>query len=99
MFYLLLIVPHTVALCGLAFYAYKSQVRPVSDDPSSGPGWDDGDAAPPRMPRPGPSAGGLPLPGATPPHRRLRVGERLAELYPRRRRRDHAPQPSPRTPA
>ncbi len=98
MFYLLLIVPHTLALGGLALYAYRSQASPVGDDPS-GPGWDGGDAAPPRGPRPGPPTTRLPLPGATPPRRRLRFGERLADLYPRRRRRDHAPRPSPRTPA
>jgi hypothetical protein len=51
-------------------------------------------------PQPGPRGGGVPLPDAVPARVRLREPGRLADLLPQpRRRREHAPLPTPtRTP-
>lgn len=91
MIYLLLILPHVVLIAGLLAFAYCSKGTAVAegdDGRSYGYGTDD---APPRAPGPVPSGGGLPLTDASPPPRRLRVGERLADLHPRHRRRAHRP--------
>jgi hypothetical protein len=98
-FYLLLIVPHIVALGGL--FAFAAQTRDgqgsAEDDGEAGGGGDGGTLVP-RDPKARPPGGGLPLADGRPPRRRLRVGERLAELYPRRLRRGderHPPRPLP----
>jgi hypothetical protein len=101
MLYLLLIIPHLVAFVALLWFGCRSGF--VDDEREDfRDGWDDGPSdAPPSAPRPGPSYGGPPLPDASPPRRRVRVGERLAELYPRRPRREVEPVgPAPeRTPS
>jgi hypothetical protein len=90
MFYLLLILPHLLALVGLAAFAYYSSAcEPSQDSPG---GWDHrGGEPPPPEPDRGPSLGGPPLDDATLPRRRMRVGERLSELYPGAPRRAHDP--------
>jgi hypothetical protein len=88
MFYALLIVPHLLALIGLAVFAYRSGVAEPCDD--DGPGWDDrGPEQPPPGPVPGPPSDMPALIDAGPPWRRVRVGERLSELYPPPPRREH----------
>jgi hypothetical protein len=88
MFYALLILPHLLALVGLAVFAYRTGAAEPCDDDYGGWGGSGRDQ-PPRGPEPPPPFRGLPLGGATAPRRRLRVGERLSELYPRRSRRAH----------
>jgi hypothetical protein len=91
MFYALLILPHLLALIGLALFAYwSSAAEPGDDDQGGWPGRPGED--PPPGPEPGPGLAGPPLVGAAPPRRRLRVGERLSELHPRRSRREREPQ-------
>ena len=96
MFYVLLVMPHLVAMVGLAVFAYRYGAADRTDDDF---GFDDGTGGerppggqPPGGPEPDPPLGPLPLDAAGPPARRLRVGERLAELHPRPSRREHAPQ-------
>jgi hypothetical protein len=90
MFYLLLILPHLLALAGLAAFAYYSSATEASDDDSGGWGGVQ-DAGPPSGPVPLPPDGMLPPQSGASPRRRLRVGERLSELYPPRPRRQHEP--------
>jgi hypothetical protein len=97
MFYLLLVIPHVVALGGLfafAFYADRG-------NPGEGGGASDGNDGGlelPRSPKPGPGGGDLPLPDADQPRRRLHVGEQLADLHPRPARRERDPAPPRRAP-
>jgi len=93
MIYLLLIVPHLLALGGLLMFAIRTGATAPGEDGYGDHGG--GGDWPPRRPGPPPGPNGLPLDGAVAPRRRLRVGERLAELHPRRGRRDHD---VPRTP-
>jgi len=97
MIYLLLIIPHLLALTGLLWYALRS--RPVDASEDSGgrfPGADGEPKPPPQTPPTGPVVGGPPLAHATAPERRLRDAERLSDLHPRRTRREHhSPEPSP----
>ena len=91
MFYLLLIIPHVLGIAGLLAFAYWTGAAETGDD-DQGPGdWyhDDG---PPRAPEPRAPLGGLPLPHAVAPPRRLPVGGRLAELHPRPPRREREPE-------
>ncbi|MFZ0092203.1 MAG: hypothetical protein WAL63_22070, partial [Solirubrobacteraceae bacterium] len=83
MFYLLLIVPHLLAITGLLAFALRSNVGGANE--ASDGGWD-GDDGSPRQPAPGPgpATGGPPLPDANEPRRRVRVGERLSEQHPPR---------------
>jgi hypothetical protein len=97
-FYLLLVVPHVVALGGL--FAWAARVDPCGVGEDGVDGTDGGGGLePPRKPRPLGPSGGLPLDSGEPPARRLRVGERLADLHPPPSRRDHNPAPAPRVPA
>lgn len=99
MFYLLLIVPHLLALAGLFAWAARVEPGGVSDEEIEGSdGRGGGGPEPPLEPEPVKPSGGLPLIGdAVAPPRRLRVGERLADLHPPPPRRDHEPLP-PRVP-
>jgi hypothetical protein len=90
-FYLLLIIPHILALGGLFLFAFNSALSDGDGDDESG--WNDGGQAPPEPPAPAPSGGGIPLPVSHPPRRRLRDGERLSDQHLRPRRRDHEPAP------
>ena len=90
MFYLLLIIPHLLAVGGLLFFAYRTDAGQLGGGAHGG-SYGDGSEPTPGGPRPGPSVLGPPLPEATQP-RRLRVGERLSAPA-RRRRREHRPLP------
>jgi hypothetical protein len=95
-FYLLLIVPHLLALGGL--FAFAAMVNPGRGTEEGADGSDGGGGLePPLDPAPVPPSGGLPLDRAELPARRLRVGENLADLHPPRPRRDHEADP-PRIP-
>lgn len=96
-FYLLLILPHLLALAGL--FAFAAVVKPGRGDAEGADGTDGGDGGlePPLDPAPISPSGGLPLVQTEAPPRRLRVGETLADLHPARPRRDHEPD-SPRVP-
>jgi hypothetical protein len=102
-FYLLLIVPHLLALTGLFAWAARVQPGGVSDmevDGSDGGGGGGGGGGPepPLDPAPVKPSDGLPVIGdAVAPARRLRVGERLADRHHPIPRRDHEPVP-PRVP-
>lgn len=99
MFYLLLILPHVLAIGGLLAFALHSAAGGAGGEQDEG--WDGGGGSrtPPNEP-PSPSPrGGLPLCDADPPRRRLRAGERLSELHPRLPRREHERRPPHRTPA
>jgi hypothetical protein len=91
MFYLLLIIPHLLAILGLAWYAYRTGFR-EDDSAEFGDGSDDGSGGVrPPPPHPVSPRGGPPLPDAVPPRRRIRVGERLSDLHPSPPRRDTEP--------
>jgi hypothetical protein len=93
-FYLLLIIPHLLALGGL--FAFAAMVKPGREDEEGIDGTDGGGGLePPSDPAPVPPRGGLPLDRAELPPRRLRVGETLADLHPPRPRRDHEPARTP----
>jgi hypothetical protein len=95
-FYVILVLPHLLAIVGLAAFAFYSGVDGLGEDGDGGSDGIEG-GQPPGGPEPEPLLSGPPLIDATPPRRRMRVGERLSELYPSRRRRDHDPkQPTPR---
>jgi hypothetical protein len=93
MFYLLLALPHIAGLAALLAIAYRTDAGGSPEEGDGGHDGGDGRRDPPRGPVPPPSGGGVPLPDAGAPRRRLLVGERLAELYPRRLRRDQHPRP------
>ena len=99
-FYLLLAIPHIAALGGLFIWAARVEPCSPSDEHFGGSEGGDGGSGTPLGPNPVQPSGGLPLDGSEPPARRLRVGERLADLHPPVPRRDpeHAPVP-PRVPA
>jgi hypothetical protein len=101
MFYLLLILPHVLAIGGLLAFALCSSSGACTDraDEGTDGGGGGGQRRPPTAPQPAPPRGGLPLGDAQPPWRRLRVGEQLSELYQPSRRRDRGPHRPPRTPA
>jgi len=102
MFYLLLIVPHLVALGGLFAFAFRAEAGRAGDEEPGGFDGNDGGQQPPLAPQPTPSGGGLPLlpmSQCSPPHRRLHVGERLSELHPPQPRRGVEPNHPQRTPA
>jgi hypothetical protein len=99
MFYLLLIVPHVLALGGLFALAFRTRSGGAGEEGEGGPGGPPNDPPPPTAPGPVPSGGGLPLEHAEPPRRRLAPGERLAEQYPRPARREHEPARPQRSPA
>jgi hypothetical protein len=90
-FYFLLIIPHLVACVGLIAWAIRVQPGVFGDSGAEGSDGGGG-LEPPLDPQPQGPSGGLPLDGdAVPPRRRLRVHERLADLYPRKPRRTHEP--------
>jgi hypothetical protein len=96
-FYLLLIIPHLLALGGL--FAFAAMVKPGRGDEAGADGSDGGGGGglePPLGPAPVRPSGGLPLEQTELPARRLRVGENLADLHPARPRRDHEPEPARR---
>lgn len=101
-FYLLLIIPHLVALAALLGYALRSRPRAVSGDDWESSG-SEGEPKPPPQPRPlGPAIDGPPLPDGAAPPGRLRDADRLPHPRRRRRRREHPahpPEPTPRTTA
>jgi hypothetical protein len=98
-FYLLLALPHVLGICALLWIAARAGTNSVATGEAPEGGADGGGGQqPPHTPQPLPPDGGLPLSDAGQPRRRLRVGERLAELYPRRLRRQHEPAPPQRTP-
>ncbi len=97
-FYLLLTLPHLFALCALLIWAVRvgpGGLTGGAEEESDG----GGGQQPPNEPRPERPSGGLPLDGGPPPARRLRVGERLADLHPPVPRRDHEPARAPHIPA
>lgn len=99
-FYLLLIVPHILALGGLFAFAWQTLDGQGSADDDTDLGGGGGGGLPaPSRPRSQPPGGGLPLPGAGQPRRRLRVGEQLADLYPGPARRGVEPREPARPPA
>ncbi|MGO9973016.1 MAG: hypothetical protein ACLP01_09450 [Solirubrobacteraceae bacterium] len=99
MIYLLLIVPHLLLMAGLLAFAYQSSRWLGGDGHDEGEGGNGGGPpTPPRAPEPAPSGNGLPMRDAAAPRRRLRVGERLADLHPRRPRRAHDRQDPQRAP-
>jgi hypothetical protein len=96
-FYVLLIIPHILAIAGLIGFAF----RITEDGPSPEEGFDQtegGDGGSPVPTRPSRPQGGLPLPEAIPPPRRLRAGEQLADLHPRPARRERESEPPHRAP-
>lgn len=101
MFYLLLILPHVLAIGGLLGFALHSAAGGANGEPDEGSDGGGGLRPPPSRPRPRPPSpsGGLPLSDADPPRRRLRAGERLSELHPALPRREHERGPARRTPA
>ena len=100
MFYLLLILPHLLAIIGLLVFALCTASGGTSAEPEEGTdGGGGGLRPPPSTPQPASPRGGLPLGDATPPWRRLRVGERLSELHRPATRRDRGPHRPKRTPA
>jgi hypothetical protein len=79
-------------LIPLALYRRGSHRGPPDSD--TGDGW----GKPPKPPKPPPRGpqGGIPLDDATPARVRIRGGERLADMLPRRSRRgDREPERSP----
>ena len=99
-FYLLLIVPHILALGGLFAFAWQTLDGQAGADDDADFGSGGGGGSPvPAGPRPDAPSGGLPLPGAEAPRRRLRVGEQLVELYPPVPRRGGEPREPAREPA
>ena len=90
MIYVVLIIPHLLAISGLLAFAHRTGVSEVSEDPYGGSDGDHGEQPPPRAPQPGPVIFGLQLANATPPRRRIQPGERLSHVHPRRLRREHA---------
>jgi hypothetical protein len=96
MIYVLLIVPHLLALGGLLAFACRSMMAEAGED-DYGWGEDNQDDQPPLAPEPLAPLTGPPLPHASSPRRRMRVGERLSELHSRRPRREHDP-PQPTRP-
>jgi hypothetical protein len=99
MIYLLLIIPHILALGGLLAFACHADEAIPREGGYGGADGGDGGHQPPRAPQPEPSRGGLPLSYSTPPRRRLHAGEQLSELHPRPLRREHEPQHPQRAPA
>ncbi len=95
MIYLLLILPHIAMIAGLLAFAYYSHRTVVGEGDDGGSYGYRTDAPAPRSPKPVPSGGGLPLADSASPRRRLRGGERLSEIYPRRLRRQHLPAAEP----
>lgn len=95
-FYVLLIIPHVLAIAGLIGFAFR-----ITEDGPSEEGFEEtegGDGGSPVPTPPSRPQGGLPLPEAIPPSRRLRAGEHLADLHPRPARREHEPEPPRRAP-
>lgn len=91
MLYALMIIPHLLAFVVLLGFVLRSGFHGEESDDFRD-GWDDGGPHdPPSGPRQGPSLDGPPLPDADPPRRRIRVGERLSDLYRRRPRREIEP--------
>jgi hypothetical protein len=100
MFYLLLILPHVLAIGGLLAFALCTASSAPSGEADEGTdGGDGGQRLPPTAPEPAPPRGGLPLGDSDPPRRRLRVGEQLSDLHRALPRRDRGPHRPPRTPA
>lgn len=99
--YLLLIIPHLVALGALLGYALSSDPGEAPDEcGGESYGFEGGSKLPPKPSPLGPALDGPPLPNAAAPARRLRNAERLSDLHPRRQRRDrpsHPPNPAPKT--
>jgi hypothetical protein len=92
MFYALLVIPHLLVLGALLWVAYRSSGR-GQDEGENGASDDGGGLRrPPLRPGPLPRGGdGMPLPVCDLPARRLRAGERLADLHPLPARRQHPP--------
>ncbi|HEX5193858.1 MAG TPA: hypothetical protein VFW09_13730 [Solirubrobacteraceae bacterium] len=91
MLYLILIIPHLLAIVALLWFGYHSGFVDEDGDEFRD-GWDDGhNGSPPPAPQPGPSLGYPPLPDAAPPRRRVRPGEQLSHLYPPLPRREIEP--------
>jgi hypothetical protein len=91
MFYVLMVIPHLVALAGLLAYALRSAPLEADEDgygESRGP---EGGPEAPVDPSPGPPSDYPLLSDGATPRRRVRGGERLSDLHPRRARREHPP--------
>jgi hypothetical protein len=93
MTYVLIALPHLVGLVALLAWAFSTGARGGREEPEEGFGGGGGLRMPPRMPQPVRPRGGLPLADAAAPPRRLRVGQRLGDLYPARARRSSHPRP------
>jgi hypothetical protein len=99
MIYLLLIIPHLVAIAGLLAYALRSSPLDEGQESQGGPFRPDGEPTPPSPPQPTPSRGSPPLPREVAPRRRIRGAERHSNLHPRRPRPEHPtrqPNPAPK---
>ena len=83
MLYVLLIIPHLVAVAGLLAYALQS--APIDAGEDDGP---ESGSKPPLGPSPRPPVDHMLLPEAVAPRRRMRGGERLSDLHPPRSRRE-----------
>jgi hypothetical protein len=100
MFYLLLILPHVLAIGGLLAFALCTASGASTGEADEGTdGGGGGQRLPPSAPQPASPRGGLPLRDAQPPWRRLRVGEQLGDLRQPAPRRDRGPHRPRRTPA
>jgi hypothetical protein len=99
MFYLLLILPHLLAVVGLLAWALRTAANSSDGEAEGLSDGGGGLGVPPPEPRPVTPNGGLPLDGSNPPRRRLRAGERLSELHPMPARRDREPHRPERVPA
>jgi hypothetical protein len=89
MFYVLMVIPHLVAIAGLLVYAFRSApVDGGEDDYGEFRGPEGGPKAP-VDPSPEPPVDFPVLTHVAAPHRRMRGGKRLSDLHPRRTRREH----------
>jgi hypothetical protein len=86
MFYVLLILPHLLAIAGLLAYALHSAPVDAGEDGYAGP---NGGSQPPLDPSPPPPVDYPLVSDAASPRRRLRVGERLSDQHARPPRREH----------
>jgi hypothetical protein len=99
MIYLLLIIPHLVAIAGLLAYAVRSSPFEESNESQDGSFGQDGKPPPPSTPPPTPSPGFPGVPREVSPRRRIRDARRHSKLHARRPRREHPtrrPNPAPK---
>ena len=98
MFYLLLIIPHLVAIAGLLAYALRASPFDESEESQGG---SSGSGGRPPLPSPPPAtpSGSSPRVPREVSRRRIRDAEPHSKLHPRRARREHPtrqPNPAPK---